>query len=152
MRSQTWVEDQHRATAEAIRQAAERGTLGFADVEAALRRIAFDGPTCGAAARLAGYLRPVPLGMLINAADEGAGWLRSLGERPRSVLRTAPDEVLGTASADEAEASFSRPAGDYASSGPAWIDRRESEIGSVAFALQALEWAVRPPSEQVVSY
>ena len=153
MRSEARIQNQHAQAEKGLHQAAGSGELGFVDVLAALDLLAFDGPTCRSAVSLAGYLRPLPLELLIAAADQGTERLNWVGGRAQQALRAAPSQQLARATSLEGLAAvFSRPAGDFAGPGDTWFDRPRSEIAQVALALQALEWAVKPPAEQVVSY
>ena len=97
----------------------------------AFDRLSFDGPTCSSAVSLAGCLRPLPRELLIRAADQGTQGLNRLGRGVQEALTSAPDQIM--------QATYGS-------------DRPWSDIAAVALALQALEWAVRPPGEQVVCY
>ena len=130
MRSEAWIQNQRAQAEKGLHQAAESDQFGFDHVMTAFYRLSFDGPTCSSAVSLAGCLRPLPRELLIRAADQGTQGLNRLGRGVQEALRSAPDQQ----------------AGDI------WFDRPWSDIAAVALALQALEWAVRPPGEQVVCY
>ena len=130
MRSEAWIQNQRAQAEKGLHQAAESDQFGFDHVMTAFDRLSFDGPTCSSAVSLAGCLRPLPRELLIRAADQGTQGLNRLGRGVQQALRSAPDQQ----------------AGDI------WFDRPWSDIAAVALALQALEWAVRPPGEQVVCY
>ena len=130
MRSEAWIQNQRAQAEKGLHQAAESDQFGFDHVMTAFDRLSFDGPTCSSAVSLAGCLRPLPRKLLIRAADQGTQGLNRLGRGVQEALRSAPDQQ----------------AGDI------WFDRPWSDIAAVALALQALEWAVRPPGEQVVCY
>ena len=132
-RSQFWIQEQRAQAEKGLHQAAESDEyerFGFDHVMIALDLLSDDGPTCSSAVSLAGCLRPLPRELLIRAADQGTQGLNRLGRGVQEALTSAPDQQ----------------AGDI------WFDRPWSDIAAVALALQALEWAVRPPGEQVVCY
>ena len=153
MRSEAWIQNQRAQAEKGLHQAAESDQFGFDHVMTAFDRLSFDGPTCSSAVSLAGCLRPLPRELLIRAADQGTQGLNRLGRGVQEALRSAPDQQLREATSLEGLAAvFSRLAADFAGPGDHWFDRPGSEIAQVALALQALEWAVKPPAEQVVSH
>ena len=153
MRSELWIREKRQRACDILRQAAEIGEFGFNDVLAAFHHIAFDGPTCAVALQLAEFLRPISVEALMGAASDGQRHLSHLGEQPRKTLRLAVDDAIRSApSLVEAATVFERSASDFVSQGEFWIDRPRSDLAAVALALQAIEWAVRPPQEQVIRY